>query len=536
MKSLRRICIFTAVLALMVCIFAGLGATAQAASPVKIKINGITLGSGWYLKEGATQETTGKPRDNYAYYNNGVLTLHNFDVTSDDDKYCIESTGDLTISLAGNNTLTQKDNVHAINVAGNLTITGGGNLTIKSETNQNYANNYAIYVSGDMAITSGNLSVSGTARCIFASGNLTLANDGGTVSLSCSTNTSSAAYAGGDLIVSAGTHTITNLSYEGIAVGGNASLTGGTMNIASYAVGLMVYGDATFDGLNLTGMSTGASPISVLKNATIKGNTQLALTGKSHGMYVKSKLEIPSLENKILCYSNESIAVYALGGVTFGDGIAASMSDNRDGSSPKAFDISKTSTRYVYIRPAAVTVSGIGMYPGDYLKQGDTAASTYKISSGSYAALTGDSGSYQLELNNFTVQSGNYGIQSTGALSLKLNGTNKLTSSSTGVRVESGDLTVSGSGSLQVTSSQNYTSGSGFDVRNGDYLHEGGTVTITSARYGVKAKNDIIVKSGALTANSELGWGAYSKNLYVTGGSARLLGAMSAVYYTGEFN
>ena len=50
---------------------------AFAADAPQIYVGGVGMYDGDYLVAGATETTTEKPADNYAYYMDAVLTLHN---------------------------------------------------------------------------------------------------------------------------------------------------------------------------------------------------------------------------------------------------------------------------------------------------------------------------------------------------------------------------------------------------------------------------------------------------------------------------
>ena len=70
------------------------------AATTSVSIGGVTLNSGEYLPTGQTTKTTTKPGGGYAYFNNGVLTLHNYELnTVKEIKTVVQ--GALTLTLSG---------------------------------------------------------------------------------------------------------------------------------------------------------------------------------------------------------------------------------------------------------------------------------------------------------------------------------------------------------------------------------------------------------------------------------------------------
>ena len=109
-----------------------------------VYVGGIILDHGEYLAVDASEPTTEKPADNYAYYDHGVLTLHNY--TCDAPQYNeisynsgIFSSGDLEIVLSGTNSLTcTGENGSPIAIWGKVTISEvetGGSILLVSGAN-----------------------------------------------------------------------------------------------------------------------------------------------------------------------------------------------------------------------------------------------------------------------------------------------------------------------------------------------------------------------------------------------------------------
>ena len=71
---------------------------------------GVVLPNGSYLKEDGTVTKT-KPTDNYAYYKDGVLTLHNYDysgegLVSEEGTALVDCASGYAVSLEGENYLS----------------------------------------------------------------------------------------------------------------------------------------------------------------------------------------------------------------------------------------------------------------------------------------------------------------------------------------------------------------------------------------------------------------------------------------------
>ncbi len=95
-----------------------------------VYVGGVGMFDGDYLAEGATATTRTKPADNYAYYKDGVLTLHNYDYEGAGYYGAIFTFDELTIVLEGKNTLNYNstEDGACVLVDNNLTIKGNGSL------------------------------------------------------------------------------------------------------------------------------------------------------------------------------------------------------------------------------------------------------------------------------------------------------------------------------------------------------------------------------------------------------------------------
>ena len=112
-----------------------------------VYLGGVALENGQYLAQGSSTPTTRKPADNYAYYWNETLTLHNF--TIEDQVYLTKEENTLygcgiytdeylSIILEGENSIILKDAYQAwygIYQPGDTEYYGGGSLYIETPGN-----------------------------------------------------------------------------------------------------------------------------------------------------------------------------------------------------------------------------------------------------------------------------------------------------------------------------------------------------------------------------------------------------------------
>ena len=211
-----------------------------------------------------------------------TLTLDNASITNTADYGGIASnlTGDLTIALQGNNSITFDDNM-GIMAAGNVEITGPGNL--------------AIYVAGetkDGLSIAGDVSVRATNLAVNAPGGVGIASDG-TVSLDNAQVTSAALYAGIDainLIIENGSVVDISaakdecnaafISRRGGATGGDLRITNSSVVAKSVFPGLFADGNLVISGGSVQSTSTADSALWARGDLTIGNNAHVTLDGK----------------------------------------------------------------------------------------------------------------------------------------------------------------------------------------------------------------------------------------------------------------
>ena len=113
------------------------GFTGPAAGTESVLVGGVEMVSGTYLANGASFTVTQKPEGGYAYYSDGVLTLHNFVYEGTGNPYLIYAKRDgFTVRLEGENSLkaTGKSAVAVYVQADRLTMENGaqaGKLIIR---------------------------------------------------------------------------------------------------------------------------------------------------------------------------------------------------------------------------------------------------------------------------------------------------------------------------------------------------------------------------------------------------------------------
>ena len=204
-----------------------------------------------------------------------TLTLNNASIANTAGYGGIASnlTGDLTIALQGNNSITFDDNM-GIMAAGNVEITGPGNL--------------AIYVAGETK----DVSVRGTSLSVNAPGGIGIASDG-TVSLDNAQVTSAALYAGIDainLIIENGSVVDISAAEDSCnaafisprngATGGNIRISNSNVMAKSVFPGLFAGDNLTISGASVQSTSTADAALWAKGDLTIGDNTHVTLDGK----------------------------------------------------------------------------------------------------------------------------------------------------------------------------------------------------------------------------------------------------------------
>ena len=236
-----------------------------------IYVGGAALSDGKYLANGAAQATGTKPASGgYAYYKNGILTLHDYTYkgkcNADAENYgtLIHSDSDIEILLEGKNRLTNTSMGDGIYTEyGSITIGGEGSLEIIADTDGIYTEYGDVtvesgtikittdctgiytYSAGSVTINGGSLEIISGSDGIYAYDAITIS--GGEVKID-SEEDGIYAYAG-EFSVSGGEIKI-HAEDDGIyASEGNIVVSGGEIKIHTDYLGICAYyGDITVSG------------------------------------------------------------------------------------------------------------------------------------------------------------------------------------------------------------------------------------------------------------------------------------------------
>ncbi len=143
-RTKRKILAMVLSVVLVLILLPGMGFTASAAGAESIYLGGIKLNNGMYLANGAAEGSYTAPESGgYAYFADGVLRLNNFRYEGNSLAYpnsgwyaALYSVGDLTITLAGDNSIKCGGNSYANGIwlpnDFDLTINGNGSLYVNS--------------------------------------------------------------------------------------------------------------------------------------------------------------------------------------------------------------------------------------------------------------------------------------------------------------------------------------------------------------------------------------------------------------------
>lgn len=161
----KRLLSLALVLAMFLCIVPATVLTSFAVETYPVYVIGVGMNDGDYLASGATSTQTTKPSsgNGYAYYEDGILTLHNFKYTGNtgymDD--LIYSDTNLNILLEGTSALTNTDE------AGNCALYAEERIVIRGEGKLN-ARAYLPILANEVYIEKSTVNVDGYQHGIYA--------------------------------------------------------------------------------------------------------------------------------------------------------------------------------------------------------------------------------------------------------------------------------------------------------------------------------------------------------------------------------
>lgn len=488
-----------------------------------IWVDDVPMYDGDYLKDDAVETTKTKPADNYAYYNNGVLTLHNFSCEGIGHLYdnkngyaAIYAVDVLEIVLEGTSTVVATHNTydpHGITGADSVTISGDGTLKLQ-------ADKYGISsVSGNVTVESGTLNVTAGSDGIHSAAGAVI--DNGTVTFKVDGN---GIYSGTAAAINGGTVVI-DAKADGIHSVGDATISGGTLDIIAKGNGIYSNNNATIEDGNMTikaakdGVYAGSEVTFIGGNASVTGgqnglNAVSTVNINSSGLVVKSDSAV-----------GDAYCAIASGSFKLGKDLTLRASEETNGILDKYVDENRNSYDYIKVeKTPAIWVGGIGLYEGDYLKQG-TSSATATNPGDNYAYYSNN----KLTLKNFSYTGVGLGygnseyatIYSDKAFELVLVGSNTLKATNDTVDPSGiyagADLTISGDGTLTITAEKQGI------ISNGNVTVSSGNVKVTAVEYGIDAnasKKAITVNDGTLTVDAK--YGIRTKTATVAGGNVTI--------------
>ena len=234
--------------------------TSKVTASCDIYVGGVGMCNGEYLASNATAPTTTKPSGGYAYYKDGVLTLHNYTYSgsgyqvSSNTFAAVYAAENVTVKLEGENSITKTSggakNEYAFYMKSNLALqegTSGSKLTVKSS-------GYGILVQKNLTIESGtynitaekydsiyvmdgNISIKAGAFVLKAYRIGMLSNNGGMTiengSFDVAATTDYGIYSDDDMTIKNGDFTIVSKK-QGLLGDDNVTIENGTFDITSY--------------------------------------------------------------------------------------------------------------------------------------------------------------------------------------------------------------------------------------------------------------------------------------------------------------
>ncbi len=289
----------------------------------EIYIGGVGLANGEYLSTGGALSYE-KPRGGYAYYNEGTLSLKDFefkglgyDYEYDEYHYgnaLIYTEDDLDIVITGESkietTLEESDCIWTYGV--DITVSGKGSLTL-------IAGDDAINIyEGDVTIKSGTLTLETKdddgidvdgGNLYIKGGTINITTDDHGMDISASADSPD----GGNVTITGGKITI-NAGDEGFDVEKHIKITGGTINVTAYDMPIDAY-SVYIKGGKITLVSETSEGIRVLDEFEMKDGTldiTAAINGIEAADIINSKGTICIDGGEVNATVTEGYALFAL--------------------------------------------------------------------------------------------------------------------------------------------------------------------------------------------------------------------------------
>ena len=455
-------------------------------------------------------------------WNGETLTLNGATIKGNYENGIVYRDGDLTIWLEGTNKIGKENDGNSaasgIRVDGSLIVTGDGTLDVVG-LNRGITAGNATFSGGTVNAIASADSISGSAPMGISAGSVTVA--GGKVTAVAEGNKGYGIYTdtnGGGVTVTDGSVTAKGKE-NGIQTQGNVNISGGEVVAEGGNVGIWVTANQGF-AIEITGGEvtvTGGFNV----NVTIEPKIDTAITIE----YGDSANDEDNIER-----------------VVYGGDSYTYITTNHYFHSSTETDISKL---------ANITVGGVGLYGTDYrivyAKTDDDGKVTTEGATANDYNIKWDGTT--LTLKDATIIAGeSSGIEYSGTspITIQLEGENTVTGYS-GIKTNESaeNLTISGSGTLDVnggdsyaiyaggnieisdatvnaTGTGEYSSSNGISTDGGDIIINSGTVTVESQRYGLNAYNKVSINGGTVSVDSDQYGVDIRESLTIRGGTVTI--------------
>ena len=477
-----------------------------------VMLHDVILPTGHFLESGNsknTVSTSGPSSGDYAYYEDGVLTLCDYEYSG--NAMAIRAFTDLTVELTGGSKIN-----HIMSHAGDLTFKGTGALEIK----RNMAND-AVYIIGDVYVQNGLLTINGSGGSGIDCNHFYLDNgkvwvtanfDGITVKNGLTVN--------GGVLVARSTGTTNDTLYSAI----NPTSDSPTISIKS-GLNHMVGTTSEEDTRLATNFASGDYDFAALGDFVMVQGQIL-----TYGSYMKSGTKTPiqnSVADGYAYYAGNNRLIlknYSNSGAECGIASSVNLTIVLDGSSTldsKNKSVSEGGGLYNIICNEAIKIwgdltiegrttstdsltakaqEGEAIYvDGKLTVKGDSITAT---SGGSWVVSAGDfsltGGTLNVTSTSTSVDSSAYAMRGVNSLNVTGGTLNVTASKSNGISVNKGSMTVSG-GIVNVTA----PNGNGIVIDKGNLTISGGEMNVTALENAIELKKERVnISGGSLVASS----------------------------------
>ena len=489
-----------------------------------VYVGGVPMEDGDYLASGADEVSKTVPASGgYAYYKDGVLTLNNYVYSGDGYIYYYYDEYDyytgavyctleeLKVVLQGEsaltNTLDYSDGM--VMEKGTLVISGTGTLDISAAYG---ISSYSVYdeeadesVGGNVTIESGTVLINTEDAGIFAYGNVTVKE--GTLEIISQYYTG--IFASGNVVVNGGILRIATYDDRGIEIYGSVIINGGVLDISAYSDAIYAEGGITPDGEKVEILLPTSGTVSDDGCYIVDSNNNIASE-----VFILFKTEhtwsadyaYNAVAHWHTCQDSDCILLEnsSLYRAVAGSGYEEHDTNGENGvCSACGYDTGKQVEIYV---------GDLGLAEGEYLDNSGR-FSTTQPASGGYAYYKDG----VLTLNNYVYEGEGYSYYyydeseyytSTiypleDTLKVELLGKNKLVNTysyGSGIVLEGCNLTISGTGTLDIVAGYDGIEGYGiYDEETEEYV--GGNVTIDGGVLNIDAYDDGIYSDGNVVVN-----------------------------------